>query len=475
MPPAPTVPASTVARLLPDWRASGASYRSLADRIGLLLEDGRLVTGRRLPAERVLAAELGVSRTTVSAAYALLRERGRLVTLHGSGSVLALGVPRAEEAAGRPDVMDLSNAVPPAWPELPEYVERAAARLPPLLTAIGLDYIGLAELRERIADRYVQRGLPTTPAQIMVTTGAQHAIGLVLRSRLRRADRLLLDVPSYPHAIDAFREAGARLVPIGMPGARPDVGEWERLLRELRPELAYLMPDFHNPTGSSLTAGERRRLLTAAAASGTLLLVDETTAELAIDDVERQPPLAALAVGSGAEVITVGSIGKTVWHGLRIGWIRADSRTIAEIAAARPSRDLGTPVLEQLVVSELLPDIDRVLADRAGLLRTTRDAVVARIAAELPDWQVPVPPGGLCIWVALPDARSSMLVPAAAAVGLRITAGPRFGLDGAFERQLRIPITRPVEESVDAIGRLAEAWRASASAVRREEAYAPVL
>jgi DNA-binding transcriptional MocR family regulator len=297
----------------------------------------------------------------------------------------------------------------------------------------------------------------------------------VLRSRLRRADRLLLDVPSYPHAIDAFREAGARLVPIGMPGARPDVDEWERLLRELRPELAYLMPDFHNPTGSSLTAGERRRLLTAAAASGTVLLVDETTAELAIDDVEGQPPLAALAVGSGAEVITVGSIGKTVWHGLRIGWIRADSRTIAEIAAARPSRDLGTPVLEQLVVSELLPDIDRVLADRAALLRTTRDAVVARIAAELPDWQVPVPPGGLCIWVTLPDARSSMLVPAAAAVGLRITAGPRFGLDGAFERQLRIPITRPVDESVDAIARLAAAWRTSASAVRREEAYAPVL
>ncbi|GAA4742976.1 hypothetical protein GCM10025783_13080 [Amnibacterium soli] len=365
--------------------------------------------------------------------------------------------------------------MPPAWPELPEYVERAAARLPPLLTAGGLDYIGLVELRERIADRYVQRGLPTTPGQIMVTTGAQHAIGLVVRARLRRADRLLLDVPSYPHAIDAFREAGARLVPVGMPDARADVDAWERLLRELRPELAYLMPDFHNPTGSSLTEGERRRLLAAAAASGTVLLVDETTAELAIDDVVRQPPLAGLATGSGAEVITVGSVGKTVWHGLRIGWILADSRTIAEIAAARPVRDLGTPVLDQLVVAELLPDVDRVLDDRTALLRATRDAVVDRIAVELPDWRVPVPPGGLCIWATLPDARSSLLVPAAAAVGLRITAGPRFGLDGAFERQLRIPITRPAAESADAIGRLAAAWRTSASAVRREEAYTPVL
>src|SRR3954470_7684645 len=95
--------AAALARLLADWRVAGTTTRSLADRIGLLLEDGRLVSGRRLPAERLLAAELGVSRTTVTAAYALLRERGRLVTLHGSGSVLALGgarPPVGEAGAG---------------------------------------------------------------------------------------------------------------------------------------------------------------------------------------------------------------------------------------------------------------------------------------------------------------------------------------------------------------------------------------
>ena len=297
----------------------------------------------------------------------------------------------------------------------------------------------------------------------------------MLHTLLRRADRIVVDIPSYPHAIDAFRDAGARIEPLAMPEARPNIEEWERVLRTSRPEFAYVMPDFHNPTGSSLDADERRRLVAASAASGTVLLVDETTAELAIDPGVVHPPLAAMATGTGARVITVGSVGKTVWHGLRIGWIRADSRTVAAIAAARPARDLGTPVLEQLVVSELLPDFGRVLAHRARQLGATRDAVVDRLRTDLPDWRVPVPAGGLCIWVTLPDARSSLLVPAAAALGVRITAGPRFGLDGAFERQLRIPIGGAPEPTAAAVGVLAEAWRRTAASPQRQDVYAPVL
>ena len=124
---------------------------------------------------------------------------------------------------------DLSNAVPPAWPALPEYVERAAARLPALLRAPGLDYAGLAMLREGVARRYSERGLPTTPepgddherCPARDRAGAAHAAP-------PRADRLVVDIPSYPHAIDAFRAAGARIVPVAMPEARPNVDEWER-------------------------------------------------------------------------------------------------------------------------------------------------------------------------------------------------------------------------------------------------------
>ncbi|WP_147392079.1 MocR-like transcription factor YczR [Amnibacterium setariae] len=472
-PPGPSAP--QLARLLTGWRSDGTSARALAERIGVLLEDGRLSAGRRLPAERVLAAELGVSRTTVTAAYGLLRDRGRLVSLQGSGSALALGAAPGDPGGGAPAVADLSKAIPPAWPALPEYVAVAAARLPEVLDAATLDYAGLTELREGLAARYTDRGLPTGPDHVLVTNGAQHGIGLVLHALLHRADRVVVDVPSYPHALDAFRAAGARTVPLAMPDARPDVAEWERVLARTRPEFAYLMPDFHNPTGSSLDEEERRRILRAAGAAGTVLIVDETSAELAIDPAAPHPPFAALAVGTGARVVTVGSVNKTVWHGLRIGWVRADPRTVAAIAAARPARDLGTPVLDQLVVAALLPDVQRVLADRAVQLRATRAAVLDRLRADLPDWRVPVPSGGLSIWAGLPEARSSLLVPAAAAVGVRIVAGPRFGVDGAFERNLRIPIGGAPAATAAAVGLLAEAWRRTAAGLHVPEAFAPVL
>ncbi|GAA2753302.1 PLP-dependent aminotransferase family protein [Amnibacterium kyonggiense] len=475
MPTAPGPSAPQLARLLTGWRGEGTSARALAERIGVLLEDGRLAAGRRLPAERVLAAELGVSRTTVTAAYGLLRERGRLVSVQGSGSALALPDAPRGSSGSAPAVADLSNAIPPAWPALPGYVAAAAARLPEVLDAARLDYQGLLELREGLAARYTDRGLPTGPDRILVTSGAQHGIGLVLHALLRRADRLVVDVPSYPHALDACRAAGARIVPLAMPDARPDVDEWERVLARTRPEFAYLMPDFHNPTGSTLDEEERRRILRAAAAAGTVLIVDETTAELAIDPGEPHPPFAALAVGTGAHVVTVGSVGKTVWHGLRIGWIRADPRTVAAIAAARPARDLGTPVLDQLVVAALLPDVRRVLADRAVQLRATRAAVLERLGVDLPDWRAPVPAGGLSIWAGLPEPRSSLLVPAAAAVGVRIVAGPRFGVDGAFERNLRIPIGGAPGPTAAAVGLLAEAWRGMGAHHPVQEAFAPVL
>lgn len=127
------------------------------------------------------------------------------------------------------------------------------------------------------------------------------------------------------------------------------------------------------------------------------------------------------------------------------------------------------------MVAELLPDFPTVLADRAEQLRATRTAVMDRLRADLPDWRIPVPAGGLSLWVTLPEARSSALVHDAAALGLHIIAGPRFGLDGAFERQLRIPIAGAPARTADAVGVLAEAWRTTATAAHRPEAYAPVL
>ena len=194
--------------LLGEWESGDAAYAALAARIRLLIDDGRIATYTRLPAERILADALGRSRTTVVSAYGALREAGYLVSVRGSGSVAML--PR--RGPGAVAEIDFAHAVPEPVPGLEAIIERVTSNVPDLLRRPGLDLVGDPLLRRRIADRYTDRGLPTTPAQIVVTLGGQHAIALVARTLLRRADRVVVETPTYPHAYEAIAEAGGRLV-----------------------------------------------------------------------------------------------------------------------------------------------------------------------------------------------------------------------------------------------------------------------
>jgi len=445
--------------LLGDWReqrGTRPAYLALADRIRLLGIDGRIPADSRLPAERELSARLGVSRTTVAAAYRELRESGYLVSVRGSGSVTRLpgAAVHAVPTLAR-DFLDFTKAALPAVPELGEAYVRAARLVPEHFDEGSYDTVGLPSLRRAIAERYTKRGLRTEPGQIMVTIGAQHAIALVARTLLSRGDRALIEAPTYPHAYEALRLAGARLVPVNVDGA--DGWDDEGLIAALRgtsPTLAYLMPDFHNPTGRSMAPELRERA--AAARQGTVIIADETTAELDID--RRMSPLPFAAYGPEGTVISIGSVGKTLWGGIRIGWIRADRGTIRKLVAARSAGDLGSPILEQLLVTDMLGRMEGVLELRRAQLRAGRDHLEAALARAIPEWSVPRVSGGLSTWVGLGRPASSQLALAARTSGLLITAGPRFGIDGAFERFLRIPIGYSSETTDRAVEALAEAW-----------------
>jgi DNA-binding transcriptional MocR family regulator len=450
-----------LALLVEGWRATapGAAYVALADRIRLLILDGRIALGTRLPAERELAASLTVSRTTVTAAYTQLREAGYLHSVRGSGSVARLPrVPRSEVSAVGA-LIDLSKATLPALPTLGETAALAAEQLPAYLSGSGFDPVGLPVLRQALADRYSARGLATSPDQIMVTLGAQHAISLIARTLLSRGDRALVEAPSYPHAFEALRHAGARLVPVSV-----STGDgWdERMLADTiqrtSPSLGYLMPDFHNPTGQSMPAEMRERVLALAERHGTTLIADETIGELNIDRAESLLPFAAYT--SGTPPILVGSVGKTVWGGVRIGWIRAERSVIHRLVRARSAGDLGTPLLEQLLVTELLRDYDSILELRRQQLLAGRNHLTALLAEHLPEWEVPTVNGGITLWVNLGQPVSSRLTLAARNEGLQIAAGPLFGLDGAFERFLRIPFSYAPADTEQAVTALARAWGA---------------
>lgn len=480
--------------LLGEWRGSGAHYQALADRIRLLVLDGRIPIDTRLPAERDLAARLELSRTTVSSAYRELRDAGFVASLRGSGTLTRLPGPVLVPAPAQADgLLDFSKAALPAATNLAAAARAAAEELPHFLADSGYDPVGLPHLRETIAERYRMRGLPTDADQVLVTVGAQQAIALIARTFLSRGDRALIEMPTYPHAYEALRSAGARLVPVTVVpvdgaarGARAAGGAlgpqradidaggrrhgsgddgWdpeaiEQAIARANPTLAYVIPDFHNPTGASMSATTRERLLAAAAGHGMLVVADETTADLDIDRTETFGPLGTYGQGRAgdAPVIHIGSASKSLWGGLRIGWIRADRAMIRRLLAAKPSGDLGTPILEQLVVARMLPGMGAIVEERRGQLRAGREQVRMLVAERFPEWTMPALDGGLAAWVGIGAPISSQLALGARNSGLSITAGPRFGFDGAFERFLRIPITYSAAETSRAFDALAAAW-----------------
>ncbi|MFT2818334.1 PLP-dependent aminotransferase family protein [Leifsonia sp. A12D58] len=455
--------------LLGDWRGGGNAYVALFDRIRVLALDGRIPTDSRLPAERELSARLGLSRTTVSAAYRQLREAGFLVSQRGSGSLITLPVtPTGLVSVASAGILDFGKATMSALPGLADVAALAVSDLPRHLESSGFDPVGIPELRLAIADRYTARGLPTDPQQIMVTIGAQHAISLLAHVLVGRGDRALIESPTYPHAYEALREAGARLVPVSvtpaMLGEDESVAGWDedgliQAIQRSNPALGYLMPDFHNPTGLSMPAAQRERVLAAATRQGTVLIADETIAELNIDRPESFLPFAAYApAGSTGSVVSVGSVGKTVWGGLRVGWIRAERPLIRKLVAARSARDLGTPIIDQLIVARLLGDMPAILAERTEVLRAGRDHLTQALATQFPDWHVPEVHGGITTWVNLGSPVSSQLSLAARSQGLVIPAGPRFGIDGAFERFLRIPFCYGFDEIDRGVAALGRAW-----------------
>jgi DNA-binding transcriptional MocR family regulator len=217
---------------------------------------------------------------------------------------------------------------------------------------------------------------------------------------------------------------------------------------------------------------QRRRLVRAAAASGTVLVVDETLRELNLDGAPSTP----LAAFSPA-VVSIGSLSKSHWAGLRTGWIRASEPLIQRFAAARTTMDLGGPVVEQLAAAHLVNTLTEPLPARLAFLRDNRDTVLELIAGHLPTWQTERPDGGLSVWCRLPTPLSTALTVIAPDFGIRLAAGPRFGIGGAFEHFLRVPFTLPPEQLETAVLSLRSAQnRLKASPqLRRELNSAPAV
>jgi DNA-binding transcriptional MocR family regulator len=455
-----------LARLLGQWhslpgRHRSPDYAALAGAVRGLLADGRLPLGVRLPAERELAEALAVSRTTVSAAYRTLRETGHLTSRRGAGSWTTLPTGHRVASSGLwaaavddAEMIDMGVAASAAPDELIGAARAAVDDLPRYLGSAGYHPTGLVELRDAVAAAYTARGVYTSAEQILITSGTQQALDLVLRLSVPAGSPVLVEAPTYPNALAALSARRARINTHGLDAATGWDGEMLLgALRQTRPRLTYLIPEFQNPTGHLLDATLRERIVAAAHAAGTELVIDESFVDLSLDGAEMPPPVALFDRHS--RVVSIGGMSKGYWGGLRIGWVRASAPLVQRLAAIRVGADLSSPVLEQLVGVRLLDQAPQLIAARRAQLRERRDALVDTLRERLPEWTFTVPAGGVALWAELDGPISSALARAAEDVGVRLAPGPRFGLDGTLERFLRLPFTLPVDELTEAVRRIA--------------------
>lgn len=469
------ISAVQLARLLDVDRSAKPYYRALAAGVRALISDGSLPVRARMPAERHLATTLGASRTTVTAAYDLLREEGYLDSRQGSGSWTSLPDPSLSDnpwlSVDDDGLLQLHCAAPAAPSALQEAMKQAVADLPRFGMGMGYDPMGLPMLRERIAARYTERGLATRPEQIIVTTGSQHAMQLVMALLVGQGDPVLLESPTYPHAIDAARLRGARIVPVGIGDGGWQVDLFASAMRQSAARLAYLMPDFHNPTGALMDDATRAAIVGAARRSDTTLLIDETWSELALDEVPQTSAMAAFDTDS--RVITIGSASKLWWGGLRIGWVRTTAALARRLAVHRAAVDIASPVLEQLVVARLFDRLEETRAERRRSLRAARDTLVGALREHLPEWSFTVPRGGGTLWIRLAGGGATPLAEAAACHGVRLAPGPWFGVGGTLEGYLRLPYTQPPQVLAEGVERIARARRLGAFGARPADSLIP--
>jgi DNA-binding transcriptional MocR family regulator len=483
-----------LADLLGQWTVpDGPLYRLLAGRIARLADTGQLPSGLLLPPERDLADALSVSRNTAAAAYQMLRDEGLAQTRRGAGTrigphrVTPAGVHRANGffaamlEAATVDV-DLGVAAPDCAPQVlaaldePVSVLGTAARRE-ATSGSGHYPFGLPSLRAVIAGLLTARhALPTTPEQVLVTTGAQQGIDLLVRSQVRTGQPIVVEDPTFPGALDAMHRAGARL--IGIPASDGlDPQRLEMAVSTHRPALVYLIPTYHNPAGHVMPPGDRARVAELAAAHPDTLFVDDASlAELVLDPEPSGSPVRPLAAPCPLlpNLATLGSLSKTYWPGLRVGWIRASTGTIAGLAAAKAAADLGSAAHPQAIAAALMTSRHAEILDwRAAQLRARRDALQDALRAHLPGWSWTPPRGGLALWVRLTrsagqatwakgsaeNVNAAAFAQAALRHGVAVVPGRLLSATNSDHGSVRIAFTQPPEQLRRAAPALARAWQ----------------
>jgi DNA-binding transcriptional MocR family regulator len=405
-------------------------YLRLAEALGQSLAGDASL---RLPSARGLAAEVGLNRATVTAAYRELARRGLLV--------LRPGRPPRGPRSSSPAARDAEQRPPAGTLDLARYApDRELLPAGNVFRWLGFgqgegesvaqygDSWGYAPLREFLSRRLAAAGVATRPENVLLTAGVQHGLDVILRSLVRPGDAVLAEDPTYPGLPPLLAVHGVRAVgmPVHRDGLHPD--EIGPLVERARPRLAIVTPTLQNPTGVVLDGKTRRALLSRLLPAGCIV-VEEYFDPGLVDDGQAPPPLAAL----DPRVITVGSFSKALFPGLRVGWIAGSGELLERVAAVKRAADLGGSQFLEAAAWTLCQRgvLDGQLARLRGAarerLRIVRDALAG--APQGVAWSEPR--GGFSLVLTLPPGWSSRAVAARAGkLGVWVLPGPVMSVSG---------------------------------------------
>ena len=408
-------------------RAARAPLRAqLEDALREAVRTGRLAAHARLPATRVLASDLGISRRLVVDVYTQLLAEGYLVARAGSGTFVAAGAGVVSAPVVEPQRRPLAFDFFPGNPDLASFPRRAWLRaLRETLReapdrAFGYpDARGAAELRLALSEHLRRvRGVVADPHSIVICAGA--AQGFALLAQALGGGRIAVEDPWLPPHRAILAAHGASLIALAVDADGARVQELSGLTQgEEAIDAALVTPAHQSPTGVGLAPPRRAALLEWAAQTGGLVIEDDYDAEYRYD----RPPLGAMQGLAPDRVVYMGTVSKTLAPALRLGWLVLPPRLLEPLLVRKALSDHGCPTIDQLALARMLTSgaYDRHLRQARRRYRSRRDALVQALARHLPGARVTGLAAGLHAIVRLPRAvDGAELVQAAArrAVGV---------------------------------------------------------
>ncbi|MGK2350355.1 PLP-dependent aminotransferase family protein [Cutibacterium sp. V947] len=451
---------ASLSRMLGDWSQQGEVLpEALATALLELIDAGFLPAGAVLPSQRTCAATLQVSRHTVAEAFGILEASGHIAALVGSGTRV-----RSGRAAVRTDgrlfsfsdaasgVVDLSTGALPASEVARRLLSESQVGLDVYFDTDGYFPAGLPVLRAALADRLTRDGIPTTPQQILVTNGAQHASHLASQLLVSAGDMVLVEEPTYRGELSELRLVGARVETVPLTEGGLDLGLVERGLRRA-PVMLYCQTSIHNPTGLTMFSSNRTALAGLLERHGVPVVEDCCSYDLTASG-SPAPMLAGEM--SDDLVITVGTLSKLFWGGLRIGWLRASQTRIRQLVEHRKAEDLAGPIPTQMVAANLLTHVEEARMERRSFLQAGRTATCEVVNGVFPTWAWAESQGGTGLWVDT-HTDSQALAEAAKRVGIRLAPGPGYSAYDGQRTMLRLPVWHEPEMLEDALRMLHQA------------------